>query len=414
MTAPFQEGRFKMKQFNILECNMDRLEKKLVRIANKCKKYDCDFSYNRIGEEFKTLKDEEGKSYIAKYIIIEVEGTANIAGWKFVAEVEHTEKGNIISGISDLEVPERYYSAKPVCEHCGVSRYRKNTYVVQNEETGEFVQVGKSCLKDYTGGMSAEGVAQFISAFDELIKGEEPYTGHHAERFYKTEDILRFAAETIKHFGYVRTQDSGRSTASRSFDYYGIEHGHNFHPTTKRELEVEMDEVGFNHESADTVELVQKSLEWVSKQEESNNYIHNLKTACSLEYTSGKNLGIVVSLLPTFNRELEFQAEKAERERKRLAEQASEVNSKHIGKIGERISVDIHSVKCLTSWETDFGTTRIYKIVDVNGNVFTWKTGNFIEENVNFLKGTVKEHKEYNGINQTELTRCKVERKGEK
>lgn len=391
---------------------MERLEKKLTRIFNKCKQYGCEFSYNQVGEEFKELKDEQGNKYTARFIIVEADGKAVVNGWKFIASVEHTENGNIINRIGDVEVPERYYTSKAVCEHCNSKRYRKDTYIVMNEETGEFKQVGKSCLNDFTNGLSAEAIASYISLFDELIQGEIPM-GSSGERYYRTEDILRFAAETIKHFGYVRTQDSGRSTASRSFDYYGIEHGHNFHSTTKRELQAEMDKVGFNHKSTDTVELVQKSLEWISKQNESNNYIHNLKTACGLQYVTGRNLGILVSLFPTYNRELEFQADKAEKERKRLADQASEKNSIHIGQVGDRIAVDIQSIKCITSWETEWGVTRIYKIVDVNGNVFTWKTGNFVDEDMNFLKGTVKEHKDYNGVNQTELTRCKVERKGE-
>lgn len=31
--------------YKIFEGNLERLEKKLTRIANKCKKYGCDFRY---------------------------------------------------------------------------------------------------------------------------------------------------------------------------------------------------------------------------------------------------------------------------------------------------------------------------------------------------------------------------------
>lgn len=398
-----------MAQYSIFEDNMERLEKKLNRIANKCKQFGCEFSYKQIGEEFKELKDEKGNKYTARFVIVEAEGKAVINGWKFIASVEHTEKGNIINRIGEVEVPERYYSSKAVCEHCNSKRYRKDTYIVMNEETGEFKQVGKSCLNDFTNGMSAESIAQYISLFDELIKGEAPYGGR-GEGYYKTETILRFAAETIKHFGYVRTQDSGISTASRSFDYYCVKNGGwMLFEDVRKKLIKEMDAVGFNEDSADAVQTVIDALDWISKQEESNNYIHNLKTACSLEYVTGRNLGILVSLFPTCNRELEYQAEKAEREKQRAAERASEANSQHIGNIGDRITVQVNSVVCLTSWETEWGITRVYKIVDANGNVYTWKTSSFIEEDkVNTIKGTVKEHKEFRGINQTELTRCKV------
>jgi len=395
--------------YAIYEGNMERLEKKLTRIANKCKKYGCEFTYKQVGEEFRELEDFHGNKYTARFVIVEAEGTAVVNGWKFIASVEHTEKGNIINRIGDIEVPEKYYTSDAVCEHCNNKRYRKYTYIVMNEESKEFKQVGKSCLNDFTNGMSAEGVAHYISLFDELIQGEAPWGGR-GERYYKTETILQYVAETIKHFGYVRTQDSGRSTADRSFDYYCVDHGGGWMmEQVRKELTKEMEAVGFNADSNETVQFVADALNWIASQEERNNYMHNLKTACSLEYVTGRNLGILASLFPTYNRELEYQAEKAEQERKTVAERASEANSQHIGDVGDRITINVQSTTCLTSWETEWGITRVYKIVDDKGNVYTWKTSKYLdEEELDILKGTVKEHKEYKGIKQTELTRCKV------
>lgn len=153
-------------KYAIYEGNLDRLEKKLKRIFNKCKAYGCDFHYEQTGEEFRELKDEKGNKYTARFVLVEAEGTAVINDWEFVAELEHTEKGNIITGVAGIEVPERYYTTTPVCEHCNSKRYRKNTYIVRNKTTGEFKQVGKSCLKDFTHGMSAEAVTQYMSLFD--------------------------------------------------------------------------------------------------------------------------------------------------------------------------------------------------------------------------------------------------------
>ena len=164
-----------------------------------------------------------------------------------------------------------------------------------NEETGEFKQVGKSCLKEFTGGMSAEGVAYYISLFDELIAGEAPSEGR-GERYYSVKEYLAYVAETIKHFGYVRTQDSGRSTRDRAFDYYMIEHGGIFSPDEERRLKQEMKDVSFDSSANDSVELVKNAVTWVDSQNADTNYMHNLKTACSLEYTTYRNLGILSSL----------------------------------------------------------------------------------------------------------------------
>lgn len=395
-----------MKQFAIYEGNMERLLKKINRIRNKCKKYDCDFHFAEVGEEFRTVELENGEKITARFVLVEAEGVAKVNGWRFVATVEHTEKGNIINKAFNIEVPERYYTSTSICEHCNSNRYRKDTYLVMNEETSEFKQVGKSCLKDFTGGMSAEGVAQYTALFEELIEGETP-CGGTGERYYPVKEFLMYVAETIKHFGYVRTQDSGRSTRDRAFDYYMLEHGGRFFEEEKQRLKEEMQSVSFNANG--NTEFAKKALEWLNSQEVDNNYMHNLKTACSLEYTSYRNLGILTSLYPTYNRELEYQAEKAEQEKQRALEQAAEQNSKHIGIVGDRIEIEVHSIECVTSWETQYGVTRIYKFVDTNGNVYTWKTSNFVEEEkVNKVKGTIKSHNEYRGIKQTEITRCKV------
>lgn len=50
----------------------------------------------------------------------------------------------------------------------------------------------------------------------------------------------------------------------------------------------------------------------------------------------------------------------------------------------------------------------MYEIIDKDGNVYTWKTSNCIESHHKTIKGTVKNHNEFNGVLQTELTRCSM------
>ena len=76
--------------------------------------------------------------------------------------------------------------------------------------------------------------------------------------------------------------------------------------------------------------------------------------------------------------------------------------------IKDRITIEIQDSKIVTSWETEYGMTVIHKIVDVDGNVYTWKISKAIDEKAKKIIGTVKAHNEYNGIKQTELTRCKI------
>lgn len=395
-----------MQTYAILEGNMERVMKKINRIQNKCKKYGCEFHFAEVGEEYRELTNENGETYTARFVLVEAEGKAEINGWKFIASVEHTEKGNIINRSCDIEVPERYYNSLPVCEHCNTKRMRKDTYIVMNEETGEFKQVGRSCLADYTNGMSAEGVAMFASGFDEIISGEAPYPDGNYSRYIKTEEFLKYVAETIRHFGYVKNDwenRSIRSTSDRASEYYGVNHGWFSSWWSERYLEdlrKEMKSCGFNPESAEATEETGKALEWIAEQAETNNYMHNLKVVCANKYLDARNMGILASLFPTYNRNLE-----REYLRKKEAEQAKA--SEYVGKVGDRVTVNVKSVKLVTSWETIYGMTFIWKITGEDGNIYIWKTGNSIEDNCKSIKGTVKDHKEYRGVKQTELTRCK-------
>lgn len=63
-SAPKRKEEISMT-YSILEANMERLKKKLTTIQSKCKKFDCSFTYTKVGEEFKTLKDDRGVDFMS-------------------------------------------------------------------------------------------------------------------------------------------------------------------------------------------------------------------------------------------------------------------------------------------------------------------------------------------------------------
>ena len=398
-----------MKQYAIFEENMDRLEKKLKRISTKCSKFGCAFTFNIIGEEYRDIKNNVGQVQTLRFVIVEAEGIAELNGWRFIASVEHTEKGNIIDRADySIEVPERFYSSKSVCEHCNTSRARKDTFIVMNETTGEFKQVGKSCLADFTGGLSAEAISQYYSWFNEIVKGESVDFGGGHTPYYLTLEILPYYAETIRKFGYVKAADEGYSTCRRGFDLYAVlNKGYIFSEQTRKILLKDIERVSFDADSIEAIADTEAALAWLNEQTASNNYLHNLKTVVTMEYVSSKHLGILASLFASWKREIAKAEEQQEKEAKTLAQRKL---SSHIGEIGQRCSFDLDSFELITSWITDYGYTYLYKMRDKTGNVLIWKSSKWIEEpaEVKMVTGTIKAHTEFNTIQQTELTRCKV------
>ena len=162
-----------------------------------------------------------------------------------------------------------------------------------------------------------------------------------------------------------------------------------------------MESVSFKADSEANRKVVEDVIAWILVQEENNDWIHNLKTLCKGKYVTFSNFGILASLFPCYNRAMEKKA-RIEREKESCKD------SQHIGNIKDRITIDMQYFKIVTSWETDWGVTVIYKILDISGNVYTWKTSKAIDENTKKIIGTVKAHNEYNGVKQTELTRCKI------
>jgi len=125
------------------------------------------------------------------------------------------------------------------------------------------------------------------------------------------------------------------------------------------------------------------------------------------------------------DREAKLAAEIAEREseaeRRRIEEEKllAEIERKrrghYFGEIGQKIEIEVEYKGC-GSYDTYYGTTYIFKFDTDDGAHLVWKTGTklggnewFIEEGDKItIKASIKDHKEYHGIEQTELQRVKI------
>ena len=123
---------------------------------------------------------------------------------------------------------------------------------------------------------------------------------------------------------------------------------------------------------------------------------------------ASKNVNLLVSAITCYNRELERKAK--EEARKKEAGK-----SNHVGNIKDRLTINIATWKCLTSWCNCYDgyhetTTFLYQFVDNNGNIFVWKTQKHFNEDATLreITGMVKAHNVFRDVKQTELTRCKV------
>lgn len=399
-------------EYLIHEGNMERLQKKLKRIENKCKKYgNTEFKFEIKGEEYREVKEDD-RIYNVKFCIVEVEGIAKINDWVFVATIQHKDNGNIIRQFkTDIEIPELYRYTDSVCEHCNSKRIRKDTYLIYNEITKEFKQVGKSCLNSFTNGLSAENVAQYISWFDEVIQGEA-VDSLNSKKYYSVEDIILNAIETIKHYGFIsramamESNDRFIKTTTERVTEFMFPH----RCMNRKDILKEMEQIGYNAETKENETELHKMLEWLDKADNNSQYIYNLKTTVADKYCENRDFGLVVSLPSAYFKAFEREQDRISREQKRAEKRALNENKSYVGNVGERLDIDISSVECVTSFPTDYGMMRIYRFKTVNGDILIWKTSNFIEhtDKVKKIKATIKKHTDYKEEKQTEINRVKI------
>jgi hypothetical protein len=384
------------------------VEKKLNRIAKKCKKHGNDFTFSIEGEEIREIQHED--DLVAghyKFILVNVEGTAKINDWECIAVLEIHEVGNIIRRINnEIDIPERFKTSKNICEHCNSRRERKNLYVIHNVITDEWKQVGGSCLKLYTNGLNMEYVTYYLDGITELEENNGIIGGCGGQKYYSVHSVIGRAVEIINQTGYFNSQ-AGLPTKNLVSTIVCDKWGHGVDEVNKLLALYKFTEVYFRNSDfykEETNDIVNKIIEYYMSLEDNSEFVHNVQVMLKEGYVSVKNFGFLCYLPEGYAKHIQMEIEKA----KRLEEK-----SEYFGEVGKRYKDHkISSVELLASWYNDFGVTRLYKIVLEDGFVLTWKSSKEIccEDNETFDKitFTVKSHSEYKGKNQTEVTRCKV------
>ena len=373
-----------MKTYTIDTALISRFEEKLISFKKKFAKYGNGSVVYTVSLPYAIKHSDHSEQLV---VDISVDASYQISGYSFVALLERTSNGNVIKTASDdVKVPE-IYRDRYECDHCKSNRDRKYTVVLKNDETGEYVQVGKSCCKDYLGRDMAD-YAAYLSFYekldedaDQLIREFRNYTP-----CYKFEDIIYQTLERVSRFGYIsksKAYDTG-ATSTSSAVYCA------FNGRTIGEEKFEIYEVS-NESREKYVEI----LAYLESLTDEDDYHYNIKMLSTLDYIENSNLGLVVSIVGSWLRDTAIKKQREE-----------VIPSNYVGEIGERLDI-VGTPVCIHSYLGEFGWTYIYKLT-INNDVIIWKTNKALDEVEMTIKATVKEHSEYNGVKQTVITRGRI------
>lgn len=328
--------------------------------------------------------------------ITRVEGEApSYGGWVFLARVDRVGKSFTVATAPGVDHVDRTLVQPGVCEHCGFDRQRNNTYVVRNEETGQVVNVGSTCIKDFLG-WSANVV--FFGEGDSSLEPEQGV--RFATPEFSLDTVLAYAYAATRAFGWVASSAfsyTGRPTAEWVRLGLGL-----FRPTKQEE-----NDLGRLREfAAEAESKVAEIRAYITSDDFAgqSSYVDNLKAVFEQDVVGVKQIGLVASAPQALIRHQEKQAE-------RKAEATKTADSDFVGQPKDKVEVK-GTIEAVRFIDGDYGTTTLYTILGEDGNLFKWfSTNGALGEQAGVqvhIRGTVKKHDEYRGTKSTVLTRCKA------
>ena len=429
-----------VKTYMIPEENIESLEKKFLSAAHKIRKINPELEPTMTKSDHTVvlirkieLRPADCRSestikevpYEARRVELKIPDEVVFAenDWAFGGTVEPSGvdgKNFVNTNISGRDLgyiaPSKYFSDNPCyCDYCKTNRNRTKTYLVVNQETGEWKQLGRECLKLFVTGIDVDAIARFESFIKEMENAANPgdeFFYNRRAKFVEVQRALELAQAATQMFGFVATRDNegNRNLLStknivqaKILKEMGYQNDLlNISNSEREELKPYLAKLDHyfhnidldNHEVADLIESVNYLPD--------ESYYNNLKTIIANEYIPLDKLGLLVSIPKAVARHQETL--KMQEEKEKLAKL-----SNYLGEVGEKIEVNFVSGKQVACCETQFGLLHIYEFKDTNGNVIVWKSssGKEIPESGK-ISGTVKAHDEYNGIKQTVILRAKI------
>jgi len=337
-----------------------------------------------------------------------------IEGYELIARLDiypTVDGGNevMVSAVPEKKVPAKYMNKTEIhCDHCGWKRNRNHSILLQHTETGEYKEVGSTCVKDFFG-IDPKGFMLMASIkFDELINGIDTDDRYQNEMKnsggYDIIEVFAVSAAAIAKWGWL---SKGKAwELNKEYDASYISTASHVIDNLDRESAyyAKMDDSLKVHIENEDIELAKKVYEYFTNLDPKNNdYLINCCKIIRIGYVPYNHIGITCSMVSAYNREI-AKIEKIEADKK-----SGEVVSEWQGAVGQRLK-DI-TVECTytRTFQNDFGEQTLYAFKDANGNVYkTFYSGykwSCEVGDIVMITGTVKKHNEFQGKKETMMNR---------
>ncbi|WPJ72139.1 hypothetical protein DEEACLCL_00122 [Salmonella phage CRW-SP2] len=380
---------------------LERIEKMQKRAA----KLGIPFPTTEIGEPYsRPVRDlMTGKLFYVWKFDVKMSGEGidrpvSCGGWNIIGQFNHEYPKVILNKLSDDINPffMRRFEAENVswCEDCQRVIHRKNTYVIQNAETGAQMLVGGSCMHKYVPNQkSVDGVMSYYLHLHEDLFGEnedgrwESTIKHEDTRwFLKAHFMVLLTGLSIKDddFGLVVSHVMSLKTPSRD----------------KPRL-VRLYSKALSHYEDAESEMYHMDL-FIKNLPENNDFNVRLKRMCEPGYHLIKDGTTVrwgaVKYYDYLTRGFNKPVSKP---------------TSWFGKVGDMIDLEVEFQRRVFLYDNEYGSVYLYTFKTKQGHIITWKTSYIEEEFLQgelAIRGRIKDHTEYRGDKQTQITRAKIKK----
>jgi hypothetical protein len=401
--------------YKIKPVNLVALEEKIAKLNRKAAKLGCEPAVvTVIGEEMVKASRVMPGGRILKYEyevkLVTVTGdTPKLEGWSLIAKVEYLDDARLILCVPGEECPEEFRTRGTECDHCKSKRQRKNVFVLQKGD--EYVQVGRTCIKDFLGGVSPEQLLSRATWNFNVVEAcgdyEEGGCGGRAPESIDITEYLNATAICIRRLGWLSKSacqfNDESSTASDAWDLVK--------PDCRNEKDREVyekwvEKMNLVHQERDETTAAD-ALKWAVSQpvEGVGDYLYNLGVACRAGYVTRRTMGIVASAVSAYMRAMA----KVELNQK---QKDTEKSREWVGEVKVRQDFTGLTVLSMRYIEGNYGTTTLVAFEDEPGNLIKWfasvELDNINKGDVVDLKATVKKHDDYKRVKQTLITRAKI------
>jgi len=239
---PEEPAKIESLEHEIPTHNLEFLEKKIAKLNKTAAKLGCAPIILEKGEPYqKRMSKVEDPDHIGyfmdgsmigvngvpvykEFIKVKVKGEApKLAGWSFVGKrepLEGTKDTIMAKSAPGQKLPKKFMGEHDLtCEHCKKRAYRTATFVVKKGR--KYMEVGRSCLKDFLGHNDPNGYANYAEVLCDIdaMMGsmeDEDYGGggRSGPSLYETKQIVAAAIHQIKNKGFVSNQYAGERAST--------------------------------------------------------------------------------------------------------------------------------------------------------------------------------------------------------